>query len=651
MENKMNIARSVIAMYMVAWLTLACAAAQETAGPTWPDYLQDCGLKAIDANEARSVAAFEAKYKGKTIHWSGRVDTTKDGWWGKYDMYVLMNPTESTFTKSDLQITIPKEFKDLVLSLNKGDDIVFDGTIDTQGGHFSHHMITVTTLARPGVQAPAERPPAEEPQKTVPTTNQDSLEAARKSLIGTWTYTKPGIVLWSKWVIKDDGTLDFYTAKSNYRDWGTATSFKWVSITDKDPVTGDLVYGVQPVRDVTDHMPKVLACKDGLGRLVVKVGGVDPDHLEFITMERGDKFPFEKHLDANVDIIMQGALDEFTTVIREMVGIPKATGNEPSLTPTQLARFEAIIAESQSHDDPEKSFEASEESKELKIRKLAILHKYMHDSLKDAILVKPVSERDAAIERLREASKEPEDKKSTVESPVSPVLPPTKATDDAEAAGKAAIAEYKARNTVDPPKAKEAIAIHVDATEGYYTYQRAHAAQLVAKFNQINATLAENPPVEQTIPPYKKTKQIWVELKATYTNLLPSTTDPDALTILHANIAQADKVIQKANIYLETHSLTDEVHEARKARAAYLIQYITERGNEIDLLNANGQNPRNYWRAIIDAQNEILNIYKVELQNACQVNDEHAISVLKANIDKLSNGRDFAWNALKNYPK
>ena len=213
-----------------------------------------------------------------------------------------------------------------------------------------------------------------------------------------------------------------------------------------------------------------------------------------------------------------------------MVGIPKATGNEPSLTPTQLARFEAIIAESQSHDDPEKSFEASEESKELKIRKLAILHRYMHDSLKDAILVKPVSERDAAIERLREASKEPEDKKSTVESPVSPVLPPTKATDDAEAAGKAAIAEYKARNTVDPPKAKEAIAIHVDATEGYYTYQRAHAAQLVAKFNQINATLAENPPVEQTIPLYKEAKQIWVELKATYTNLLPSTTDPDALT-------------------------------------------------------------------------------------------------------------------------
>ena len=94
-------------------------------------------------------------------------------------------------------------------------------------------------------------------------------------------------------------------------------------------------------------------------------------------------------------------------------------------------------------------------------------------------------------------------------------------------------------------------------------------------------------------------------------------------------------------------STTDPAHEARKARAAYLIQYIIETGNAIDQLNADGRNPRNYWRAILDAQNEILNIYKVELRNACQVNDEHAISVLKANIDKISNGRDFAWNATR----
>ena len=80
----------------------------------------------------------------------------------------------------------------------------------------------------------------------------------------------------------------------------------------------------------------------------------------------------------------------------------------------------------------------------------------------------------------------------------------------------------------------------------------------------------------------------------------------------------------------------DNAHETRKARAAYLLQYIIDRGNEIDQLNASGQNPRNYWRAIIEAQNELLNIYKVELRDACSVEDTHAISILKSNVDKLT---------------
>ena len=697
MENKMNIARSVIAMYVVAWLRLACAAAQETAGPTWPDYLQDCGLKAIDANEARSVAAFEAKYKGKTIHWTGRVDTTKDGWWGKYDMYVLMNPTESTFTKSDLQITIPKGFKDLVLSLNKGDDIVFDGTIDTQGAHFQHHMIIVTNLARPGVQAPAERPPAEEPQKTVPTTNQDGLEAARKSLIGTWTYTKPGIVLWSKWVIKDDGTLDFYTAQSNYRDWGTATSFKWMSITDKDPVTGDTIYGIQPVRNVADHMPKMLACKDGLGRLVVKVGAVDPDHPEFITMECGDKFPFVKLTDTNVDSIMNGALDEFAASLREMFGIPKATGNEPPLTPAQSERLEAIITKSQSHDL--ENFGTPAESKEIKTRKMIIFHKYRHDALKDAILVKPIDERDAAIVRLREASKE------KPAEPTSTVLPPTKATDAAELEGKVAIAEHKHHESIkqgttpletieslNRKMAKVAGETYKVDGDDYYIVNIMNNQSVVIhaspgrpmppQFHRLNEP--NNFFIDALFKFMRNTEgtngygaKIMIEVYEPYTDeeilqiaphswqgaaagakaaktvKQPTVTGPVVAPVtdrdqddITRRIAAA-KAEYRANHPEHGYQATpavDQAHETRKARAAYLISYIIETGNEIDQLNANGRNPRNYWRAIVDAQNELLNIYRVELSGNT---DLDCIRILKSNIARLTRGREFAWDSIR----
>jgi len=173
--------RSLTIVYMIIFgFTLTSPVLNATAGvpaqdatvlptPTWQAYLQDCGLKAIDANEARSTQVFEANYKGKTIHWSGKLDTIKPGWWGKYTILVLMDPTESVMHEldanngSDLSLTVPATFKKLALSLNKGDMIIFDGTIDTQGGHFSHHTITVTNLLP---QIPSQPPKHQNPQKS-----------------------------------------------------------------------------------------------------------------------------------------------------------------------------------------------------------------------------------------------------------------------------------------------------------------------------------------------------------------------------------------------------------------------------------------------------------------------------------------------------
>jgi hypothetical protein len=115
---------------------------------------------------------------------------------------------------------------------------------------------------------------------------------------------------------------------------------------------------------------------------------------------------------------------------------------------------------------------------------------------------------------------------------------------------------------------------------------------------------------------------------------------------MQIRIGNAVAIEPSGSPYRNSGSSTN-THEAKKARAAYLITYITERGNEIDQLNASGQNPRNYWRAIIEAQNELINIYNIELNGNT---DPDCIRILRSNIAKLTRGREFALDAVQQGP-
>ena len=84
-------------------------------------------------------------------------------------------------------------------------------------------------------------------------------------------------------------------------------------------------------------------------------------------------------------------------------------------------------------------------------------------------------------------------------------------------------------------------------------------------------------------------------------------------------------------------------HEAHKTRAAYLVGYIIETGNAIDRLD-DDRNPKNFWLAIVQAQDELLDIYQSELANAAL--DPDATRVLQSNIAKITRGREFARNAI-----
>ena len=118
--------------------------------------------------------------------------------------------------------------------------------------------------------------------------------------------------------------------------------------------------------------------------------------------------------------------------------------------------------------------------------------------------------------------------------------------------------------------------------------------------------------------------------------ILPPTAATDA-----AEKAGKTAIAEHKNKQRKTDKAT---HEARKARAAYLVQYIIDTGNEIDQLNASGWNPRNYWKAIVEVQDELLDIYQSELVGTAD--DPNATRVLQSNITKITRGREFARNAI-----
>jgi endonuclease YncB( thermonuclease family) len=118
-------------------------AAGATTEITWEKYVEDCGLKAQDVNEAKTEANFRDKYKGKPVRWSGQVVSVKEKPIGEgYFVGVRMTPSESILSSSsDLTLSVLKKHKEKVLALKKDDMIEFAGKLSTQGGRVLNHDI------------------------------------------------------------------------------------------------------------------------------------------------------------------------------------------------------------------------------------------------------------------------------------------------------------------------------------------------------------------------------------------------------------------------------------------------------------------------------------------------------------------------------
>lgn len=113
----------------------------------------------------------------------------------------------------------------------------------------------------------------------------DSIESAHQFLVGTWVYAEPltdsnpGLLSWTRWEIRPDGTLIQQTASPRDNRWGDKETLSYKVISDKFSDTGERFYGLR----VADSAMSAAIMEDG--RLLVQILG-SQYHGYF---ERGDK--------------------------------------------------------------------------------------------------------------------------------------------------------------------------------------------------------------------------------------------------------------------------------------------------------------------------------------------------------------------------
>jgi hypothetical protein len=133
-------------------------------------------------------------------------------------------------------------------------------------------------------------------------TGEEALAAARKHIVGTWTYTGPNyisnqavvgfireeVIMWIKLEVHEDGTMLKYRAKPASDDWGKPMRATWTIKTDKYANTGERYY---------EFCPSANNLEESFHRFFLNHNGTLQFRLgsDFaLTMTRGDTFPFSK---------------------------------------------------------------------------------------------------------------------------------------------------------------------------------------------------------------------------------------------------------------------------------------------------------------------------------------------------------------------
>jgi len=119
--------------------------------------------------------------------------------------------------------------------------------------------------------------------------NITSVEQAQKYVLGTWVYAEPldprnqYVNWWQKWVVKEGGVIDVYTAEPRADSWGKPESVRYEIFTDKFSDTGERFYAIR----VLGTAQTAIILPGGALSYSIMGNGAVP-------MRRGDRNPFSK---------------------------------------------------------------------------------------------------------------------------------------------------------------------------------------------------------------------------------------------------------------------------------------------------------------------------------------------------------------------
>ena len=157
---------------------------------TWTQFLSDCGMKAQEANEARSEKAFEDKYAGNTVFWTGTVDSTKRKPIGSgYFVNIRMDPTESAFGLYDLMLG-PRQPDGQCLIAEQGPEGQFMARVLVEGGAIMGHQWDLMGIGAVRAAGPTSAPESSSAKAT--SVNPAPRQAWRISPSITTAITRPG---------------------------------------------------------------------------------------------------------------------------------------------------------------------------------------------------------------------------------------------------------------------------------------------------------------------------------------------------------------------------------------------------------------------------------------------------------------------------
>lgn len=117
----------------------------------------------------------------------------------------------------------------------------------------------------------------------------NSVEQAQKYVLGTWVYADPldpnnlYVNWWQKWVVKEGGVMDVYTADPRDDSWGKPETVRYEVFTQKYSDTGERFYAIR----VLGTAQTAIILPGGALSYSIMGNGAVP-------MRRGDRNPFSK---------------------------------------------------------------------------------------------------------------------------------------------------------------------------------------------------------------------------------------------------------------------------------------------------------------------------------------------------------------------